>query len=186
MIRSKQTEKIKAWWLPFTSYNNCNYSTDGVWQTNTAKPHQSPWPRGLATLLKCTRELSIPLSILFNKLLESSVGHSVDVLCFDFAKANSVPHNHLICKLHSCGISGSLLEWVRNFLVGKEQKVVLNNYELEWSVLGPILFMPLIFNRPIVQFADDLKMFKIIASVNDYLQFKHDINLLYEWSKNGS
>ena len=54
------------------------------------------------------------------------------------------------------------------------------------SVLGPILFMPLIVNSPIVQFADDLKMFKIIASVNDYLQFKRSINLLYEWSKNGS
>ena len=72
----------------------------------------------------------------------------------------------------------------------------MNNYESDWlnvlsgvlqgSVLGPILFMPLIVNSPIVQFADDLKMFKIIASVNDYLQFKHGINLLYEWSKNGS
>ena len=78
----------------------------------------------------------------------------------------------------------------------------MNNYESEWSnvlsgvpqgsILGPILFniyvgdMPLIVYSSIVQFADDVKMFKTIASVNDYLQIQHDINLLYEWSKNGS
>ena len=35
----------------------------------------------------------------------------------------------------------------------------------------------------LVQFADDVKMFKTIVSVNDCLQLQHNINLLYEWSK---
>ena len=75
-------------------------------------------------------------------------GHSIDIFYFDFAKAfDSVTHIHLISKFHSCGTSGSLLDWVRSFLVGRKKKVVLNNYELEWlnvlsgvpqgSVLGP-------------------------------------------------
>ena len=58
-------------------------------------------------------------------------------LYFDFAKAfDSVPHNRLISKLQSSGISGNLLEWIRNFLVGRNsrrQKIVLNNNESEWS-----------------------------------------------------
>ena len=54
-------------------------------------------------------------------------GHSVGILYFDFAKAfDSVPHISLISKLQGCGISGKLLAWVKNFLVGRKQKVVLN------------------------------------------------------------
>ena len=57
------------------------------------------------------------------------------------------------------------------------------------SVLGPILFnmyvsdMPLIVNSLIVQFSDDVKMFRTIVTVNDFLQLQQDINLLYEWSR---
>jgi len=53
------------------------------------------------------------------------------------------------------------------------------------SVVGPILFnvyisgMALTVKSPIVQFADDIKMFRAIVTIDDFLQ---DINLL---SKNG-
>ena len=62
-------------------------------------------------------------------------------------------------------------------------------YHMQGSVLGPILFnmyvsdMPLIVNSSIVQFADDVKMFRTIVTVNDFLQLQQDINLLYEWSR---
>ena len=45
-------------------------------------------------------------------------------------------------------------------------------YHVQGSVLGPILFnmyasdMPLIVNSRIVQFADDVKMFRTIMTVN--------------------
>ena len=45
------------------------------------------------------------------------------------------------------------------------------------SVLGPILFniyvsnMPLIVNSPIFQFADDVKMFRTIRTVDDFANF---------------
>ena len=165
-----------------------------TYQANNIIP---PQQHGFTSGRSCSTQLLLDMNDWTNAL---DAGHSVDILYFDFAKAfDSVPHNRLISKLQSCGISGNLLEWVRNFLVGRKQKVVLNNYESEWlnvlsgapqgSVLCPILFniyvsdMPLIVNSSIVQFADDVKMFKTIASVNDYLQLQHDINLLYEWSK---
>jgi len=62
-------------------------------------------------------------------------------------------------------------------------------WSTQGSVLGPILFniyvsdIPLIIDSPIVQFADDVKMFRTIVTVNDFFQLQHDINLLYEWSR---
>jgi len=58
-----------------------------------------------------------------------------------------------------------------------------------WALFCLIIYniyvsdMPLIVNRPIVQFADDVKMFTTIASVNDYLQLQHDISLLMNGPK---
>jgi len=70
----------------------------------------------------------------WTKVLDT--GYNVDILYFDFAKAfDSVPYNRLISKLRS--ISGKLLEWIRNFLMGRKQKVVLNSriYGQKWSVV---------------------------------------------------
>ena len=92
-----------------------------------------------------------------------------------FTKAfDSVPHNRLIVKLQGCGISGRLLAWLGNFLMGRKQKVVLSNCASEWScvtsgvpqgsVLGPTLFnayvcdMPFYVNSALWQFVDVVKM----------------------------
>ena len=85
---------------------------------------------------------------------------------------DSIPHNRLISKLQGCGISGKLLAWMKNFLVGRKQKVALNSHVSDWSsvssgmpqgsVLGPILFniyvsdMPLIVNSPIFSICDQI------------------------------
>jgi len=124
-------------------------------------------------------------------------GYSVDVLYFDFQKAfDSVRHNRLISNLQGCGVSGHVLEWIRNFLVGRMQRVVLNSQKSEWSgiisgvpqgsVLGPILFniyvsdMPSVVNSSILQFADDVKVFGTIKSFNNFVQLQQDINSLAE------
>ena len=86
----------------------------------------------------------------------------------------------------------------RNFLVGRKQKVVLNGHQSDWSdvisgvpqgsVLGPILFniyvsnMPSVVSSRILQFADDVKMFRTIKSFNDFVQLQQDINSLAEWA----
>jgi len=119
-------------------------------------------------------------------------GYSVNVLYFDFQKAfDSALHNHLISKLQGCLISGHVFEWIRNFLEGKKQRVVLNSQKSEWldiisgvpqgSVLGPILFnicksdIPSIVNTELhLQFADDAGHLMILSSIH--------INSLAEWA----
>ena len=53
-------------------------------------------------------------------------GNATDVVFLDFAKAfDSVPHERLLYKLEQFGIVGSLLMWFRNFLVGRQQRVIV-------------------------------------------------------------
>ena len=51
-------------------------------------------------------------------------GSDVDVIFVDFAKAfNKVPHQRLLSKLKSHGISGKVLNWIKNWLSGRVQRV---------------------------------------------------------------
>ena len=69
----------------------------------------------------------------------------------DFSKAfDKVSHSKLLSKLEAYGISRILLEWIKEFLIGREQRVVLGNVVSNWSLvnsgvpqgsfLGPLLY----------------------------------------------
>ncbi len=124
---------------------------------------------------------------------------SIDVLYCDFQKAfDSVPHQRLISKVQSYGIGGNLLEWIKSFLLGRNQRVVLENVKSPWaavssgipqgSVLGPLLFV--IFINDIVEaidcgikiYTDDTKIYSPIDSAEDSLAFKQNIDNLLKWS----
>ena len=77
--------------------------------------------------------------------------NSTIVIYFDLCKAfDKVPHNRLLLKLESLGISNPLLSWFRSYLSNRKQSVKINNayspsitiYSsvLQSSVLGPLLF----------------------------------------------
>ena len=79
-------------------------------------------------------------------------GHAVDVLYLDFRKAfDVVPKERLLAKMNSIGVRGKVLDWVREWLTGRTQKVVLNGKEsglgdvrsgvVQGSSLGPTFFM---------------------------------------------
>ena len=54
------------------------------------------------------------------------VGTPVDVIFLDFQKAfDKVPHGRLLVKLRDHGIDGKVLEWIKQWLTGRWQQVVV-------------------------------------------------------------
>ena len=122
-----------------------------------------------------------------------------DAVYTDFSKAfDSVPHERLLKKVEAYGIRGSLLQWIKNFLSNRKQRVSLGGKLSNWqdvtsgipqgSVLGPLLFTIFINDMPeavdsyMKLFADDAKIFKAIESIDDINAIQNDINNLLSWS----
>ena len=148
-----------------------------------------------------------PKKFCFTNLLETleawtdavDSGYDVDVIYLDYSKAfDSVPHFRLIEKLKGYGIGGSLLLWLKSFLFGRFQRVVLNGSVSQWtgvtsgvpqgSVLGPLLFVLYIndiaeaIQSELGLFADDTKIFSIIKSICDVTKLQRDLIKMQEWN----
>jgi len=60
----------------------------------------------------------------------------VDVIFLDFSKAfDNVPHSILLDKLSSCGMSRFTVRWVKNWLKGSAQRLVVNGACSEWGYI---------------------------------------------------
>ena len=61
-----------------------------------------------------------------------------DVIFLDFTKAfDSVPHERLLLKLKGYGIEGNMLQWFRNFLTNRQQRVVVRASSPRGPMLNP-------------------------------------------------
>ena len=92
------------------------------------------------------------LSTIEDFSLNFDSGAQIDAIFLDFSKAfDKVPHECQFLKLSHYGVQGTLLDWIRDFLMNRTQQVVLNNIISEsanvvsgvsqGSVLGPLLFL---------------------------------------------
>ena len=111
---------------------------------------------------------------------------------FDISKAfDKVWYDRLIFKLKQNGISGSLLQLFENYLLNRNQRVVLNgslsNYSViesgvpQGSVLGPLLFLIYIKSN-IKFFADDTMLFSLVKSpVITAEDLNHDLAIIKHW-----
>ena len=123
----------------------------------------------------------------------------VDSIYLDCRKAfDTVPHNRLIEKLKSVGIGGPLLDWIRDYLLGRRQRVTLDKTCSPWtqvlsgvpqgSVLGPVFF--LIFINDLLDglnctgklFADDAKIYSKVSKQEDAHGLQLDLDRLVNWS----
>ena len=124
----------------------------------------------------------------------------VRAVFLDISKAfDKAWHDGLILKLKQNGISGRLLKLFENDLHNRKQRVVLNGFHSDYSlieagvsqgsVLGPLLFLLYIndlgknITSNINFFADDTMRFSIledpVVSAND---LNHDLDLIYRWT----
>lgn len=128
-----------------------------------------------------------------------STGGRVDTIYTDLRKAfDSVNHRLLIKKLENIGISDSLLSWLDFYLVNRRQIVKIRNSLSstinvvsgvpQGSHLSPLLF--LIFMNDIgniflysrfLKFADDLKIYLPIYSIEDSLKLQSDLSRFHTW-----
>ena len=127
-------------------------------------------------------------------------GDPVDVIFLDFQKAfDKVPHMRLMAKVEEMGIAGKVLDWIREWLRGRKQRVVINGKASGWrdvvsgvpqgSILGPLLFVIYIndIDRSIVsrilKFADDTKIFGKVGTKENVNTLKEDLEEIVKWSE---
>ena len=127
----------------------------------------------------------------------------VDSIYLDFSKAfDKVPHKRLIWKLqHIGGISDTLLDWMNDFLQGRQMRTVIRGTVSQsrnvtsgvpqGSVLAPIMFLvyvndlgeDLSDNSYINMFADDAKIQRRIKNTSSCEELQEDINKIKTWSE---
>ena len=161
---------------------------------NLLSEHQ----HGFISGRSCTTNL---LEVLdeWTQILEE--GGSIDVVYMDLMKAfDTVPHHRLLCKLEAYGIQGKVLAWIRSFLIGRRQRVVVSGQKSDWSavtsgvpqgsVLGPILFLVYVNDLPTCVrsgtklFADDTKLYVRSDKPGATEKLQEDLEALESWADN--
>ncbi|KAF7245546.1 Doublecortin domain-containing protein 1 [Varanus komodoensis] len=109
------------------------------------------------------------------------------------------PHRRKKSKLPITGLDGKTIRWIRNWLLNRIQRVLINDVFSNWmeatswvsqgSVLGPVLFNIFIndldeeVQGKIIKFADDTKLGRIANTLEDKMKIQGDLDKLEHWAE---
>ena len=153
---------------------------------------------GFRSKLSCETQLTEYTSDVLKTVQDKK---QCDTVVMDFSKAfDKVSHDRLIYKLDRAGIDRQARNWIKSFLSGRSQKVIIDGEESEsvpvtsgvsqGSVLGPILFLIFIDDMPqytkhsqIRLFADDTIVYLTVSAIDDCGKLQEDLKRLEKWEE---